>query len=109
MPTSLLVLSEIYFRLTSSGTKSYAKYVQVCQETSSGEVQAEQGPDDANVHGRRVLAVGIFLIGVLIGILALLADFAQLLVGGMGVVIIALAFSLWPWSSNRFLLTGIKE
>jgi Na+/proline symporter len=106
MPTLLLIASEIYFVASKSGMNSYQRYV------STREVEEEvrgQGPADANIHGRRVISAGIFFIGALIVILGILADFAQLLVGIMGVLIIVLALSLWPWSSTRLSFLAIKK
>jgi len=105
MPALLLIISEIYFVIKKTETYSYQRYVQVRAEK---EEESEEEQTSANIHGRRVISAGIFFIGILIGILAILADSAQLLVSSVGALIIVLAISLWPWKSNRLLFSEIK-
>jgi SSS family solute:Na+ symporter len=105
MPALLLIISEIYFSIKKTEIQSYQRYVNARVEK---EKESEEEQTSANIHGRRVISAGIFFIGILIGILAILADSAQLLVSSVGVLIIVLAISLWPWKSNRLLLSEIK-
>ncbi len=106
LPAFLLLISEVYFVLIKKESRSYKRYINsnILQEN---DVKPES--PESNIYGRRVISSGIFVIGILIAILAFLADFAQLLVGGMGVLIMTLAISMWPWSKNHQLLSAIKN
>ncbi len=111
LPACFLIITEIYFFLTKSGKTTYRLYKNIRKKENSFYERelTNEDSDQTNMHGRRVIAAGILVIGLLFIGLGLLADFAQLLVGSMGGIICLLALLIWPWSSGRLLFQSKKQ
>ncbi|WP_408612965.1 sodium:solute symporter family protein [Limibacter armeniacum] len=86
LPIVLLTITEILFQVKNTSSSQYENYLSLQNEKE----REEQENADGNRKGARVIGVGVLSTGGLILILSALAETGALLVGGMGVVVLAL-------------------
>jgi len=92
IPIFVLAVYELYYALRQQEDPAHRALFRsnVPEETDKGNL-AEGGD---NLRGVRVIALGVLAVGTLITGLGLIADFAQLLVTGTGLVVFALGAAL---------------
>lgn len=89
----LLVLSgfEVFYTMKGFTDERYAKifgYDNLEEQSAGLDVSSE------NLHGIRVIAIGVMVISTLIVILGLLADLSTLLISGTGLVVLAMGVGM---------------
>ncbi|MWW25298.1 sodium:solute symporter family protein [Algibacter lectus] len=87
IPIVLLLGIELYLKYSNSSTSAYDVYETKRQLKVAEPQEAEDG---SNNKGTRVIGIGVALTGLLILILSVIGESAQLLVGGMGVSVLVL-------------------
>ena len=92
IPILVLALYELYYAIRKQEDPAH----QALFRSDTPEVAAESTltKDSDNLQGIRVIAMGVLAIGLLITGLGLVADFARLLVTGMGLVVVLLGAAL---------------
>ena len=92
IPILVLAVYEIYFAFRQQKNPAHQALFQ--SDTSAKIDESSPTEDNDNLQGIRVIALGILAVGTLITGLGLIADFAQLLVTGTGLVVSALGAAL---------------
>lgn len=87
IPIVLLVVTELYFIITKGDETLYQAYVKNIELQSD---VSEKESDEGNKKGGRVIGIGVLLTGLLIFILAFIAQNGALLVGGVGLLVMIL-------------------
>ena len=97
IPFILLLSSELFFLYTKKEQKSFIKYKNVLEARLDKEAVEQVAPAATNKKGRSIIALGIFTIGILIIGLGFIAEYANILVVGMGLFILIVALIMYPW------------
>ncbi len=97
IPFILLVSFELYFLASKKEPKAYLKYLDIQGKRIKSESLEAATSDTTNKKGRTIIALGISAIGVLLIGLGIIADYANLLVIGMGLIISLIAIAMFPW------------
>jgi Na+/proline symporter len=97
VPLLLLIAAEIFLSTKKDESIDYEKYQKILKERTQRE--SEIG-NDSNVAGRKIIASGILAIGILMCGLGVIADYANMLVITMGVIITVVAALIFPWSKK---------
>lgn len=87
IPIALLFITELYFLITKSDEtvfEEYSKRVELISDIS------EEDSRGGNKKGGRVIGIGVTSTGVLIFLLAFIAQNGAILVGGMGLLVMVL-------------------
>jgi SSS family transporter len=100
VPALLLALFELRAYIFKSDNQQYLDYIKLHPELSIDDQEAigtsNQIEQNQNVYGRKVIASGIFLIGLLVIGLGAMAEHAQMLVCIVGVIISLFALAVKP-------------
>ncbi|WP_405295607.1 sodium:solute symporter family protein [Algibacter sp. Ld11] len=87
IPIVLLLGIELYLKYSNSSTSAYDVYE---DKRLLKVAEPQEAEDGSNNKGTRVIGIGVALTGLLILILSFIGESAQLLVGGMGVLVLVL-------------------
>jgi hypothetical protein len=82
---------------SKSDQYSFIRYKSLLEVRLKNESIDEVTPGATNKKGRSIISMGIFTIGILIIGLGIIADYANILILGMGVIIIIIALMMYPW------------
>ncbi|MCK5705401.1 MAG: sodium transporter, partial [Cyclobacteriaceae bacterium] len=102
IPFFVLVLFELHFMATNKEQIAYLRYVDIRGKRVKRESLEVATSDATNKKGRTIIASGILAIGILIIGLGIIADYANLLVIGMGLIISLIAIAMFPWRIKLF-------
>ena len=97
VPLTLLIAVEIFLSGKSNESNDYKKYRKKLEERTQEESEIGK---DSNVAGRKIIASGVFAIGILISGLGIMADYANMLVFIIGVIITVVAALIFPWNKK---------
>lgn len=92
IPIIVLAGYELYYSLQRKEDPAHRALFQ--PDASEETDESSLTEDNDNLQGVRVIALGVLAVGALITGLGLIADFAQLLVVGTGLVVVALGVAL---------------
>lgn len=104
VPVAVLLAFEIRYRLAGSENAQYEHYVAArLQRHPAASEQEHAAGLEANRYGRRIIGIGVLAIGLMIGLLGVLADQANTLIFTTGVVIatISLVVIPKPWFAGK--------
>lgn len=87
LPIILLAITELYFFITKSDETVYQEYMKMVELRSD---ISEEDSTNGNKKGGRVIGIGVASTGLLIFLLAFVAQNGALLVGGMGFLVMIL-------------------
>jgi SSS family solute:Na+ symporter len=87
IPIALLFITELYFLITKSDETVYEEYIKKVALISD---ISEEDSTGGNKKGGRVIGIGVASTGLLIFLLAFIAQNGALLVGGMGLLVMIL-------------------
>jgi SSS family solute:Na+ symporter len=97
IPFVLLLMTEVYYLYSKSDQYSFIRYKSLLEVRLKNESIDEVTPGATNKKGRSIISMGIFTIGILIIGLGIIADYANILILGMGMIIIIIALMMYPW------------
>ncbi|MGJ8679456.1 sodium:solute symporter family protein [Paraglaciecola sp.] len=95
VPLILLSLFELHFRLAKSHNQQYIDYMNNRIDNSTFESQ-DHNDDQQNLYGRKIIAIGIGMIGLFVLGLGWMADYAQGVLAMVGMAILVLALFVKP-------------
>lgn len=96
-PFLILLLFESYFLISNKEPVAYLRYLEIREKRMEREALETEIAEDTNTKGRKIIAVGIMAIGILLIGLGIIADYANMLVMGMGLLISLIALAMHPW------------
>lgn len=99
VPILLLTFVELYNKFRNTSNEQYINYLKILASKPHDNTAIEDNKQ--NHYGRKIIAMGIVMIGVFIIMLGLLAEHSQVLVTSVGLLIGILAFFVMPTSMNR--------
>ncbi len=102
IPFFILVLFELYFIATNKEPIAYLRYLDIQGKRVKKESLEVVTSEATNKKGRTIISSGILAIGILIIGLGIIADYANLLVTGMGIIISLIAIAMFPWRIKSF-------
>jgi len=90
VPAVLIIISEIILRIRKTDISEYKQYQITVDKKAEAENVAEVAAEAAveNKQGLRMIAIGILVTGIIIGILGLIAENGRLYVIGMAVILL---------------------
>ena len=97
IPFFLLAVSEIYLTLINSNKDAFYAYKKNIEMTQ--EVSEDEGANE-NKKGGKVIGIGVLATGLIMFVLAFIAQNGAMLVGGMGAAIMVLGFVVIRKNSN---------
>jgi Na+/proline symporter len=97
IPFVLLLTTELYYLYSKTDQYSFIRYKSILEARLKNESIDEVSPGATNKKGRLIISMGIFTIGILIFGLGIIADYANVLIFGTGVIIIIIALMMYPW------------
>jgi SSS family solute:Na+ symporter len=97
IPFVLLLVTELYYMYSKTDQYSFIRYKSLLESRLKNESIDEVSPGATNKKGRSIISMGIFTIGILIIGLGIIANYANILIFGMGVIIIIIALMMYPW------------
>ncbi|EWH09233.1 sodium/solute symporter [Catenovulum agarivorans DS-2] len=98
VPIASMLTFELYYRAKKSTCPQYQLY-QLSQEKQKSQINADEQADDdsaANMYGRKIIAIGILLIGLMIAALGLLANTGGIIISAIGLFIILCGVVIYP-------------
>jgi len=101
IPFVLLLSSEIYFIIINKQPEPYLKYKKLLENRLNEELIETGYQDTANQKGNKIIASGILTIGILVIGIGILADYANLLVIGMGLTISFIAMVMFTKNQKK--------
>lgn len=107
VPIIILSVFELYYRLNQTVNTQYQAYVeqqQIQQESSFSALAHKEGVA-ANTFARKVIAIGLILIGLLIAALGVSAMHGQVIIASIGLVISIIGFVCFP--KNKIMIKEV--
>ena len=104
VPVLVLAAFDLKFKLQNKSNPQYDQYLEIWKKKHSGQSALEhEGSEEANAYSRKIIGFGMFCIGLLIAVLGMLADKAQLLiqVTGWVIVLVSLVVIPRPWFAGK--------
>jgi solute:Na+ symporter, SSS family len=102
VPAVLIIISEIILRIRKTDISEYNQYQTSVNKKIESENVAEAAEEAAveNKQGLTMIAIGILVTGIIIGVLGLMAENGRLYVIGMAVILLMIGSRIYLKSKN---------
>jgi len=88
IPAIIIVISEIWLRVKRFGEADYNQYLTYrAQKGDIVDVAVDDEGATGNIHGKRMIGIGILATAIIIGVIGFLADSDQAYVVGMSIIL----------------------
>lgn len=92
VPVLCLLAFEVYYRVMVKQHVQYDAYMELRAQKALAPTAPEvEGSSSANQFARKIIAIGVFLVGLIIAGLSLITDRAQILTASIGLFLVFLA------------------
>lgn len=94
-PVLVLILSELWYYFTQKVNFDFNRYQKIKTDRAASTIEQSE-PDSQNIHGRKVISIGIKGTGILIMAIGIFANTGRLLVLTAGLAIIVVGLFINP-------------
>jgi hypothetical protein len=97
VPAFFIVLTEIFLRFRKSDDQEFLNYLEIKGKKAGAEPIQDSGSQssDENKKGLRMIAIGIGVTGLIIGVLGVWAPTGKIYVLGMAFLLLLIAFRIF--------------